>query len=162
MHEWIHFYIGDTGSTLWWQMSIRGVLIFLWTLLLVRIAGRRVFGKNTGFDIVLGVILGSILSRALTGNAEFFPTIAAATTITCLHILMANVSFYVRGFGYLIKGSEIRLIKNGELIWKNMRKANVTVRDLKEALRINGSRETFHHIRSAYLERSGDISFISK
>ncbi len=161
MENWFHFYIGsDPRTILWWQMCIRGILIFFWALLMVRIGGKRIFGKFTGFDIVLSVILGSILSRALTGNARFIPTIAAASTITLLHIVLANISFYTKVLGHIIKGNETLLIKDGEILWENMRKANVTEHDLREELRLNASRETFEGIKSAYLERSGSISFI--
>jgi len=47
-----HKIIGsDSETILWWQMVFRGVLIFLYTLFLVRFGGRRIFGKNTSFDI---------------------------------------------------------------------------------------------------------------
>ena len=159
----IHQLIGaDATSITWWQMTLRGVLIFLYTLFLVRIADRRVFGKQTSFDIVLGVILGSIMSRALTGNARFFPTLAAATTLVALHWLLAAATTRHRWFGYLIKGNPILLLKDGELQSDAMKHANLTENDLLEALRSNGGTTDPAEVKEAHLERSGDVSVVSR
>lgn len=152
----------DAESILWWQMVIRGVLIFLYTLVLVRFGGRRIFGKNTGFDIVLGVILGSIMSRALTANAKFLPTIAAATTLVLLHQLLAMTSRHFRPLGKLVKGTEVRLIAEGRILRENLRKVNLTEKDLAELLRLNGGTAEVDGVQAAYLERNGDVSVIRR
>ena len=50
-------------------------------IVFVRIAGKRTFCTLSAFDIVLAVNL----SRALTGNAPFWPTLAATTVLARLH-----------------------------------------------------------------------------
>jgi hypothetical protein len=158
----LHFIIGsDSDTILWWQMCIRGIVIFFYALFLVRIGGTRIFGKNTSFDIVLGVILGSILSRALTANAKFIPTIAAAGTLILLHKLLASAAFRQKVIGHLIKGKETQLVQDGNILWKNMKKTSITEHDLKEALRSNVKTADLRSIKSAFIERSGKISFIT-
>jgi len=159
----LHRFIGtDADSILWWQMVIRGVLIFFYTLMLVRFGGRRIFGKNTSFDIVLGVILGSIMSRALTANASFLPTIATATALVSLHWLMGEVAKRSKTFGHLIKGIEVQLVKDGRIIPEALERTNLTEHDLHEALRSRGSTCEVKNVKAAYLERSGSISVISR
>jgi uncharacterized membrane protein YcaP (DUF421 family) len=150
----------DADTILWWQMSIRATLIFIYALLLVRFGGKRVFGKNTSFDIVLGVILGSILSRALTGNAKFLPTLAAAATLVFIHMLLAKLAFRSKRIGHLIKGVETLLVKDGKMQWDAMEKSSITEHDLKEALRSSGSTMDVSKVKAAYLERSGKVSVI--
>lgn len=152
----------DADSILWWQMSIRAVLIFLATLGLIRMGGTRVFGKNTAFDIVLGVILGSILSRALTANAAFFPTLAAAVTLVLLHMVLARLALRSHRVGHLVKGVEHRIIADGEVRWDVLRKNHMTRHDLEEILRLNAGTEEVDRIAEAYLERNGDVSVIKK
>ncbi|MBN9076695.1 MAG: hypothetical protein J0H84_10770 [Rhizobiales bacterium] len=42
-----HALIGeDERHILWWQMSIRAVLVFVFGLILIRLFGRRVFGRQ--------------------------------------------------------------------------------------------------------------------
>ncbi len=161
--NWLHWAIGaDATSITWWQMSIRAILIFTYGLVLVRCGGKRTFGKNTSFDIVVAVILGSILSRALTANARFLPTMAAATVLVLLHKFMAAAAFRFHRLGHLIKGTEVQLVKDGEILWRPMKKNSVTEHDLKEALRLGGKILTVGGVKAAYLERSGSISVIPK
>ncbi|MDY0039900.1 MAG: DUF421 domain-containing protein [Desulforhabdus sp.] len=161
--DFLYFLVGsDADTILWWQMVVRGILIFFYALFLVRIGGTRIFGKNTSFDIVLGVILGSILGRALTGNAPLLPTTAAATALVLLHMLLSKLSFYSRNIGYLIKGKERQLMEDGDILWDRMAKSSITHNDLLEALRSNGNVAELEKVRSAFLERSGDISVIKK
>ena len=163
MEEWLHFLIGSNPETiLWWQMVVRAIFIFFVALILVRFGGKRIFGKNTSFDIVLGVILGSILSRALTANAKFVPTICAATALVLLHMLLAKISFYSRIVGFIIKGSEDKLIDSGEIMWRAMAKNSLTKNDLMEALRVGGGTDQSDKVRAAFIERSGQVSVIKK
>ncbi|MBF9253423.1 DUF421 domain-containing protein [Pontibacter sp. 172403-2] len=144
-------------------MSLRAIGIFFAAVLILRIGSSRIFGKNTTFDIVLGVIYGSILSRAITGNAPFWPTLAAALTLVVLHRGLAMLAFYTNiGVGNILKGKPEMLIKNGELQWAAMRRNSVTEHDLCEALRNAGHDADLKSVRLAYLERSGNISVIMK
>ncbi|WP_299825324.1 YetF domain-containing protein [uncultured Pontibacter sp.] len=156
------FGIGE-GTLNWWQMSLRAVGVFFAALAIMRIGSHRIFGKNTAFDIVLGIIYGSILSRAITGNAPFWPTLAAALTLVLLHKLLATVAFNTEnGFGNIIKGKPQELVKDGEVRWEVMRSNSVTENDLLEAMRNSGHRPEISAIHKAYLERNGDISIICK
>lgn len=156
------FGISDESLS-WWQMSFRAVGVFFAALAIMRIGSHRIFGKNTAFDIVLGIIYGSILSRAITGNSPFFPTLAAALTLVMLHKLLAMIAFSKGSrFGNLIKGEPKELVKDGKLQWEVMRDSSVTENDIKEALRSCGHKPDISTIYRACLERSGDISIICK
>ncbi|ARS37976.1 DUF421 domain-containing protein [Pontibacter actiniarum] len=142
-------------------MSFRAVGVFFAALLIIRIGNHRIFGKNTAFDIVLGVIYGSVLSRAITGNAPFWPTIAAAFTLVMLHKGLASLAYHTNfGLGNIIKGKPKILVKNGELQRETMASSSVTENDILEALRSAGHKPDISNISAAYLERSGNISII--
>ena len=50
--EWIEACYDLVGRDItWWQMTLRGVLVFFYGLALVRLAGARIFGKLAAFDI---------------------------------------------------------------------------------------------------------------
>src|SRR4051794_25882684 len=70
--DWLQQLIGpDQGDATWWQLSVRAVILFAVGILYIRLAGRRAFSQATPFDIVVSVIVGSNLSRAMTGKAPF-------------------------------------------------------------------------------------------
>ena len=58
---------GPLGHLTWWQECNRALVVFIYGLAIMRVAGRRVFGKWAALDIIVSVIVGSNLSRALTG-----------------------------------------------------------------------------------------------
>lgn len=150
----------DSGIITWWQMCVRAALIFLVAVLLLRLGSTRIFGRNASLDIVLSVILGSILSRALTGNSSFFPTLGAAVILVLMHRLFAEIAFRFERFGRLVKGRETRLVVDNEIQWDAMRRTHITRNDLLESLRETGGRLEISAIKEAYLERNGNISII--
>jgi uncharacterized membrane protein YcaP (DUF421 family) len=158
----LHDLIGrEDGMITWWQMSIRGVLVFVYGLLLVRLAGRRVFGKLTVFDIVLAVLVGPNLSRTLTASAPFVPTLAATAVIALAHWSITFLALHSKFVGRLVKGEVVPLVRDGEVDWRAMRRHGLSEGDLEEAARNAGVFE-LDQIRTAVIERSGRISVRSR
>ena len=151
----------DADTILWWQMVVRGLLIFFYGLILIRLAPVRAFGGMGAFDVVLAVILGSILSRTLTANAPFLPSLAAAATLVLLHCALAKWSAHSRRIGFLVKGEPVRLIVDGAIDERAMHRVALGPGDLHLALRANGMSD-FSEVEAAYLERNGNITFIRK
>ena len=67
------------------QISLRGVIVFLATLIMVRLGHKRSLSRKTAFDAVLIVILASVLSRAINGSAAFFATLGGGLVLVLLH-----------------------------------------------------------------------------
>lgn len=144
------------------QVIARAVVIYLAGLLILRVGQHRFLGKNTAFDIVLGFVLGSMLSRAVNGSAALLPTIAACAGLVTLHWLFALGSFRSKRFGTVVKGESRLLVRDGEIDWKEMRRGQIGIRDLEETLRSDGRAADVSEVREARLERSGQISIIPK
>src|SRR5882757_9766163 len=71
-----------------WQMAARTVVVFIWGVVIVRLGDRRLLGKNAGFDVLLVVVLGSVLSRGINGQAAFGPTLGVSALLVLLHHLL--------------------------------------------------------------------------
>lgn len=160
--ELFHHLVGTGSQNItWWQMCIRAVVIFVYLLALIRLGGKRAFGKITSFDIVLGILLGSVLSRALTGNARLLSSMAASAVLVALHSLIAIAAYHSDAVGALVKGRRTVLMEDGEMLRDAMRHASVTPRDLAEAARGQGI-DDLDDVDSAFLERNGDISIVTR
>ena len=156
----LHALIGtDDGTINWWQMTIRGVLIFTVGVLAARVAATRAFGKWSPLDIIFAVIIGSNLGRAMTGSAPFVPTIVATLALVVLHAVLAWAAARWSWLSFLVKGGRVRLVKNGERDHQAMRLAGIGDGDLNMALRTHGHTD-LEEIRDAFLERNGDITLI--
>jgi uncharacterized membrane protein YcaP (DUF421 family) len=143
------------------QISLRGAIVMIFTLIIVRLGDKRSLSKKSAFDAALLIILASVLARAINGSAAFFPTLGGSAIVVALHRLMAFASCKSDGFRRLVKGQPSELVRNGQLITRNMRRDHIAEEDIREDLRLDGQEE-LAKVKVARLECSGDISFIKK
>ena len=142
------------------QVSVRGVIVFIATLVMVRLSSKRSLAEKTAFDAVLVVIIGSMLSRAINGSAAFLPTLGSGFVLVLLHRLFGFTAYYSHAFGIMLKGKPAVLVQNGRLQHKNMLWNHISEHDLQEDMRLEAKTEDLSKIKTARVERSGDISFI--
>jgi len=142
------------------QISIRAVIVFVVTIVMVRLSTKRSLAEKTAFDAVLVVILGSMLARAINGSGPFFATLGGGLILVLLHRFFGLTAYYSHAFGILIKGKPAVLVQNGILQRKNMLWNHISEHDLQEDMRLEAQTEELSSIKVARLERSGDISFI--
>lgn len=145
------------------QMVLRAFVVFCFAVIIVRLGSTRFLSRNTPLDLILGIMLGSVLSRAITGQSSLFPTLAAGAVLVGLHSLFALFAAGSDLFGKWVKGSSSPLIENGEPLPGALLKNRVGTRDLREALRLNGhGTRSIDDIEEARLERNGEISLVMK
>src|SRR2546429_9147909 len=138
------------------QISLRGVVVFIATLVMVRLGHKRSLSRKTAFDAVLLVILASVLSRAINGSAAFFATLGGGLVLVLLHRLLAFIAFHSHWFGCPIKGKAEVIVENGEMILPTMRRNHISKHDLEEDLRLSARPEDPSSVRVGRVERTGD------
>jgi uncharacterized membrane protein YcaP (DUF421 family) len=144
------------------QMALRALVVYILALAFIRLGDKRFLGKSTAFDVVVGVMFGSVMSRAITSGPDFVPVVVAGGVLVALHFLVALVSFRSDRVGTLVKGAERRLVVDGEVQLDQLRAAHITERDLLGGLRAQGQIDDVSRVQLAHLERSGDISVIER
>ena len=146
-----------------WQMGLRAVVVYLAALTMVRIVGdRRFIGKFAAFDIILTIIFGSTLSRAINGTSAFFETIFAGFVLVMMHWGISAIAFHQPKWENWLKGRSRVLIKDGQMRHKTMQDCHITKDDLASTLRLKCQIENLERIDRASLERNGDISISLK
>lgn len=155
--------IGTSAEDLnWYQMVIRSVIVYSAALILVRLSDKRFMGEHTAFDLILAIIFGSVISRAINSVAQVFETVLAGLVLVGLHYVMAAISFRSDRFGDFIKGNSRLLVKDGQIQWDAMGKSHISKQDLIGQLRAQASLDEVEKVERAYLERSGKVSVIEK
>jgi uncharacterized membrane protein YcaP (DUF421 family) len=144
------------------QISLRGFIVFAAALVMLRIGDRRALSQKTPFDTVLIVLLAAVLSRAINGSAAFFASIGGSFVMVVLHGILAKVCCRYHPVGRWLKGELYVLVRDGQLCSDTMKKKCVTEHDIAEDMRLSAKTEDLTDIRTARLERSGDLSFILK
>lgn len=141
------------------QVAARAVFVYVGGILIVRIGKSRVIGRVTSLDIILGFILGSLLSRGITGHAKITDTLIASAALVAAHYVLTTIACRSHQAGILMKGDAKLLIDHGKVLLDAMRESHISAHDLEEGLRLHGV-ESPSQVKYAYKERNGEISVI--
>jgi len=146
------------------QQCARAVLLFVYGLILLRLSGRRTFGHWSALDVILSVIVGSALGRALTGSAPLAGTMAAAAVLAGLHVLLGKAVTYSATLARIVEGNPVLLASSGKIDQHACIAHMISKADLAEALRHEGLDPDcgLDNIRLVVLEPSGKISVIKR
>ena len=145
-----------------WQMALRAVIVYVLGVVLIRLGDKRFIGKFAAFDVIMAIMIGSVLSRAITNPEAFFAKLAAAGVLVAMHSGFAALAYYTNWFGSLVKGNSRKLVIDGEIQWEAMKRAYISEKDLKGALRESAGINDVSKVKEARLERSGNIVAILK
>lgn len=146
------------------QMAMRAIITFVVTVAVVRVGNKRLFGKGTAYDTVVAIMIGSVMSRAITasGAGTMLATWVAGLTLILLHWLLATMSYHLSWFGPAVKGNAVPLVEDGEILGDGMRETGTTVNDLERAMRSGGNAPDISSLQSAVMERDGTISVVRR
>ncbi len=143
------------------QIAARAIVVYVIGLVVVRVGKSRIISRTTALDVIVGFILGSLLSRGITGHASISGTTVASVAIVAAHWLFTLLACQSHFFGTVIKGTSALVVKDGQPIPKTMRHSHISTHDLLEQLRLNGV-DDLQEVREAYKERNGEISVIKR
>ncbi len=143
------------------QIAARAAIVFLAGLAIVRLGKSRLIGRVTALDVIVGVTLGSLLGRGITGHASISGTAVASATIVFIHWLFTLLACRWHDFGTMIKGHTSLLVKDGRVDEVAMLHSHISPNDLMEAVRLKGL-EAIEEVDHAYKERNGEISVVEK
>ena len=159
--ELLDHIFGAKDPILWWQEVARAMLILTYALVAMRLVGRRLIGRWSALDFAVSIIIGSNLSRALTGNAPLWGTLAATTVVLLLHSLLAHGAARSRLLSRLVEGGPIELMKGARLDVARCKRAAISKADINEALRSAGL-ESAEGARQIMFEPSGELVVLKR
>jgi uncharacterized membrane protein YcaP (DUF421 family) len=144
------------------DLVIRATVIFLFVLLVTRVAGRRELGTLEPFDLILLVVLGDLVQQGITQSDQSVTgTLIVISTITLLSVAVSWVSFRSRPIRRFTEGEPIVLLRDGRTIERNMRRERITRGDIEEQARASQVR-SLDELEWAILEDNGQISCIKR
>lgn len=142
---------------------IRGTVIYLFLLLIVRISGKRTLADVTTFDAALLLIISETVQEALI-NDNHSVTHAMLLIIT-LVVIDIGLSVAQQRWPKLDKWIDdvpLILVEHGRPFRERMNKCRVSDDDVLHAARELQGLERMEQIKYAILERSGGITVVPK
>lgn len=149
-------------SVPWWEFVVRGIVVYAFLLIFLRLTGRRQYAQYDLFDMILLLILSNAVQNSMNAgdNSLIGGLISAATLIAC-HTILAQLSYHSRWASRLVDGLPKRLIANGNVNHDVMQSELITSDDLKAALRAAGCLHTYE-VEVATIETNGQITIVMR
>lgn len=140
---------------------LRGIFIYLFLLLIFRVAGKRSLSQVTTFEFVLLLVIGEATQQALLGE-DFSTTNAFILIATLVGIdqLLSRIKQNSTRFEQITEGVALIVVDKGQLLPDRMKKVRVDEGDILEAARSLHGLERMDQIKYAIVERNGEISII--
>ena len=127
-------------------------------LVLVRLAGKRMAGQTTTFDLIVLIALGVVLQSAAlqdgAGNAVVF-----VLTVFALHRMTAMLCAHSRFVRNVVRGKPRPLVRDGHVIARALELEGITHAELLAGLRKLGY-DRPDDVKLAVLEETGHISAV--
>lgn len=145
------------------ELLIRGAVIYLLLLVLLRASGNRQFSQLEAFDIVVLILIAETASQALVGeDHSLTAAIVVITTIVALDIGLSLLKRQWKRADDYLDGVPILLVDDGRLLDKHLHRERVDRGDILAAARAAHGIEHFAEIKYALLERDGKISIVPR
>ena len=146
----------------WWEFILRGIIVYAFLLILIRITGKRQVGQLAPFDLVLLLVLSNAVQNAMNGGDNSIGGgLISAVTLVLLNYLIGMATYRSKTLEAIVEGRPDVLIHNGVLFPAVMKRAKLTHHELNAALRQAGC-VCVEEVHTAVLENNGAISVVAK
>lgn len=151
-------FLGDLPPLFLLEIVVRTTILFLYTLLMIRLAGKRGLSQLTPFELVIIISLGSAV-----GDPMFYPDVPllhGMVVITVIVLLQRNLLYLVHKSERVetfVEGEPSQLVLNGRLELECMKQERFSRDELFSSLRLERV-EHLGQVKCAFLEDSGHLS----
>jgi uncharacterized membrane protein YcaP (DUF421 family) len=158
----VRMFFGDEPPLFLLEIALRTVIIYVYTLLLIRWIGSRSIAQLSLVEFLLVIALGSAV-----GDAMFYadvPLVHCMLVITVVILLDKGLSYLVSRHPKLedaIEGKTIQIVRDGIINCRKLEEINFGHDELAEQLRLKDVLQV-GQVRAAYLETNGMVSVFKR
>jgi uncharacterized membrane protein YcaP (DUF421 family) len=143
------------------EIVVRGTLVYLALFLLLRLVLKRQSGTVAVTDLLVVVLIADAAQNAMADDYRSVPDgLLLVATIVFWSYALDWLGYRFRWLGRFIHPPPLELIRDGKVLWRNLRKELVSLDELKSQLREQGI-EDIAHVKAARMEGDGRISVVS-
>jgi uncharacterized membrane protein YcaP (DUF421 family) len=140
------------------ELIARAVVVYVFLLVALRIAGRRELGQLTSFDLILLLILSNAVQNSINaGDNSLGGGIVSAVTLLALNWAVGFAAYRWAPFERLVQGRPVRIVTDGKVHRGALRRERITLEELRSALRKQGIARV-SDCRRVVLEADGTLT----
>jgi uncharacterized membrane protein YcaP (DUF421 family) len=157
--DWKSIFLPDTSL---WEIVVRGSVMYIALFILLRVILKRQAGTLGISDLLLITLLADASQNGMAGEYKSLSDgIVLVSTIIFWNFAFDWLSFKSDRFRRLIEPPPLPLIKDGNLLRRNMRSELISEAELVGQLREHGI-DDVGKVQEAYIESDGQISVIER
>ncbi len=142
-----------------WPILISVAVIYFFLIVYTRLAGKRSFSKMSSFDFAITVAIGSVLaSTVLSKSVSLLQGAVGLGALYLIQMITARLRRY-DVVEKIIDNSPLLLMEKKEVFHDNLKKAKVTLSDVKGKLR-EANVTHRDQVKAVIFESTGDISVL--
>ena len=140
---------------------LRAIVVYLFLLVVLRLAGQRTLSEMTTLDFVLVLIVSEATQNALLdGDRSLTTGLVVILVLVSLDRLAAALKSRSKAIERIVEGTPLLLVDHGRVLEDRLARSRVTLDDIMQAARQRQGIGSLERIRYAVLEASGGISVI--
>lgn len=144
------------------ETFLRGTVIFLVILALMRVVGQREAGGLGLTDVLLVVLIAEASAVGLHGTSHSVTdSLLLIVTIIFWSVVVDAVSYRWKSLGRILKARPRRLIEDGKLNRDVMRRELMTTEEVEAQMRLHGITD-IQSVARACIEPNGMISVVRR
>lgn len=144
------------------EKILRTLAVYIFLLALLRLAGKRELGQLNQFDLVVLLLLANTVQNAIIGpDNSLTGGLIGATTLIAINVIVNRFLYSHPRLDKVVEGESDCLIKDGKILYDNLKRETITIAELELAARKQGF-QSLDDIDSAQLEVGGALTFIAK
>lgn len=147
----------ETLTTIEW--TLRAVISFFFMVIVARILGQRSISQLRLLDFVIALVIGNIIAHPLSDEKLGLKGSVVTTSVLVI-LYLCGIFLILKWpwFRKLVNPDPITIVQNGEIIYKGLKKARISIDILLEELR-EGKVDDVKKVALAIWEADGKISF---
>lgn len=140
------------------EVIVGTIVLYALIIIYTRIFGLKSFSKMTGFDFLNTVAIGNLLAMsAATSSPSLFVGALLIGLLYLLNYLVTYLTFKSKTARELMDNTPVLLMRDGNVLYENLKKTKVTEDELRGKLREANVIE-MSEVRAVILETTGDVS----
>jgi uncharacterized membrane protein YcaP (DUF421 family) len=145
----------------WWEFLVRGTIVYVVLLVMVRLTGKRTVGQFTPFDLLVVMLMSEAVSDSLKGGDEsLVGGLIVVAALVVLDVALATLTARSKKADSVIEGDPVLLGRDGRIYGEVLKRERVPASDVEKALREADC--AIEDMRMAVLESDGKISILKK
>lgn len=157
--DWHSVFVPDTPLV---EIFVRGTAVYLTLFLLLRLVLKRQSGTVGITDLLVVVLIADAAQNAMASDYKSLPDgLFLVATIVFWSYALDWLGYRYKWMRWLVHPSPLELIRDGKVLWGNLRKELIPLEELKSQLREQGI-EDLAQVKSARMEGDGHVSVVTK